>query len=249
MELRESPLRQALLVFAGVTAATLAISFAGRLPALHDYVHLGVGVLFLTVGVQMAGRSTGGLPAHGLSLGGLLEPPEPAPPGVLGGARDLLGALARATPSCLRELGWALGLAALIFPPFALGFRFWHDPAHAFELTWPDALPSYLLSQVLVVALPEEAFFRGYLQGRLSAAFAGRTRLLGARLSLPALLLTSALFATLHFAVEPHPARLAVFFPSLLFGWVRELRGGIGAAVFLHALSNLLSDVLVRSWL
>jgi membrane protease YdiL (CAAX protease family) len=57
------------------------------------------------------------------------------------------------------------------------------------------------------------------------------------------------LFAAIHFLVEPHPARLAVFFPALLFGWTRAWRGGIGAALVLHAMSNLYSEILARSWL
>ena len=32
-------------------------------------------------------------------------------------------------------------------------------------------------------------------------------------------------------ATEPHPAKLATFFPGLLFGWLRAWRGGIGAAI------------------
>ena len=50
-------------------------------------------------------------------------------------------------------------------------------------------------------------------------------------------------------AVDLQPARLAVFFPALLFGWLRALRGGIGAPAALHVLCNLLSDLLARSWL
>jgi hypothetical protein len=40
-----------------------------------------------------------------------------------------------------------------------------------------------------------------------------------------------------------------VFFPALLFGWMREKRGGIGAAVWFHALCNVLSEVLARGYL
>jgi membrane protease YdiL (CAAX protease family) len=166
----------------------------------------------------------------------------------------LFCALARAAPSALRETGFALAVAALVFPAFALGFRAYHahvlgESLDAFQLTWPEELPSYLATQLLVVALPEEALFRGYFQGRLTQASRVRLRLAGRFLSPSALLGQAALFALIHVAVEPHPGRLAVFFPGLLFGVVRELRGGIGAAVLLHAASNLLGDVLARSWL
>jgi membrane protease YdiL (CAAX protease family) len=74
-------------------------------------------------------------------------------------------------------------------------------------------------------------------------------RLLGVTLSMRAWLLQAALFALIHVTVEPFPARLVVFFPALLFGWVRQKRGGIGAALALHAASNLLGDLLARGWL
>jgi membrane protease YdiL (CAAX protease family) len=62
-------------------------------------------------------------------------------------------------------------------------------------------------------------------------------------------LLQALLFAVLHVAVDYNPARLAVFFPALLFGWLRELRAGIGASILVHAACNLLSDLLIRGWL
>ena len=56
-------------------------------------------------------------------------------------------------------------------------------------------------------------------------------------------------FALIHFASIPDPQRLAVFFPGLLFGWVRAWRGGIGAAMLLHAMSNVLAEMLEKGWL
>ena len=46
-------------------------------------------------------------------------------------------------------------------------------------------------------------------------------------------------FALTHLTVEVTVERAVVFFPGLLFGFVRVWRGGIGAAVFLHAISNM----------
>lgn len=85
--------------------------------------------------------------------------------------------------------------------------------------------------QLLLIALPEEVFFRGFLQARLDqhARLGRRWRLpLGLHLS-PAIVATSAIFAVVHFVVGFAPARLAVFFPSLLFGWLRDRTGGIVA--------------------
>jgi hypothetical protein len=113
----------------------------------------------------------------------------------------------------------------------------------------PDDILSFALTQLLVVALPEEALFRGTIQTRLHDAWPPRRSILGARLDVRAWLLQAALFAAVHFASIPHPARLAVFFPALLFGWMRAWRGGIGAAMLLHALSNVLAEILEKGWL
>ena len=245
-----SALWEVIWVFGGLTAATVALSHLGRIPPLGEYVHVAVGTLCLVTAVQRRPRQPQGLARYGLRLGGLLEPPaEELPPGLLSGLKDVLQLCRRALPQALRETGWALLVALLIFPPFAAGFYLFHAPQQPFTFHLPPELPSYLVGHLLLVGLPEEALFRGYLQGRLSDHFPGTGRLLGARLSWGAWLLQAGLFGLMHFAVDLHPARLAVFFPALLFGWLRELRGGIGASIVLHAASNLLSDVLVRGWL
>jgi membrane protease YdiL (CAAX protease family) len=245
----ERPLAETLVVLAVITLATVAIAWGGRGTALDAYVHVIVGVLFLVSSLQLAQRAPDGLARHGLELGGLLDPPAQAVSGLWASLLDLLRAIRRALPAALAELGFAARLIALIFPPFVLGFYLWHRPEHGFELRFPDDLAAYVMTQLLVVALPEEALFRGYAQTRLHDAFGDRVRVLGVALSLKALLLQALLFALMHYAVEPYPARLAVFFPALLFGWTRQARGGIGAAVVLHAASNLLGDVLARGWL
>lgn len=247
--MRTSPGLEVCLTFAAITAATVLISLVGARPPLDEYVQLAVAGLFLWTAVHFSQRQPDGLARYGLRLGGLLDPPEQAPEGLGASLADLLRALLRAAPEALRELGAGLMVAALVFPPFVVGFYWFNAPSRAFELRLPDQLGSYLLSQMVMVGLPEEALFRGYFQGRLSEQFQGRVRLLGASLSVSALLAQASLFALIHFAVDPRPARLAVFFPGLLFGWLRARRGGIGAAVVVHGLSNLLSDVLARSWL
>lgn len=246
---RDRPLAETVLAVAAVTLVTVVIAWLGRGTPLDAYVHLAVGVLFLVAALQLSQRQPDGIERYGLSLGGLLEPPKDAPQGPLGSLIDLGRALLGALPSALRELGFAALVALVVFPPFVFGFYAWHGPDHPFVLTLPNDLPAYVLTQLLVVGLPEEALFRGYAQSRLHEAFPERLRVLGAELSPRALVLQAALFALIHFAVEAHPARLAVFFPALLFGWLRAKRGGIGAAIAFHAACNLLGDVLARGWL
>ncbi|HEX6765646.1 MAG TPA: JDVT-CTERM system glutamic-type intramembrane protease, partial [Polyangiaceae bacterium] len=64
----------------------------------------------------------------------------------------------------------------------------------------------------------------------------------------PSILATSAIFALGHVTTEFHPNRLGVFFPSLVFGWLRARTGGIGACVFFHAFCNLFADYVAKSY-
>lgn len=243
-------LRDALLVFAGVSAATWLLSRGQALPLLRGHLHLVVGMLFLVTALRCAERLPGGAARYGLALAGVLaDEPDKAPEGQRGLLTDLGQILRVGLPRFFSELLVALAVCAVVFPPFVLGFYLWHAPAHPF-LWQPDPdLAEYALTQVIVVGLPEEALFRGYLQGRLEDAWPGRTSVLRVMLSPRAWLLQALLFAILHFIVDYNPARLAVFFPALLFGWVRSLRKGIGAAVFVHAACNVLSDTLIRGLL
>ena len=118
----------------------------------------------------------------------------------------------------------------------------------AFALRLPGGWWDLALGQLLVVALPEEAFYRGYLQTALDRGWPrARWRILGADLG-AGWLCTSAIFAVGHYLALPHPNRLAVFFPALLFGWLRQRTGGIGTAVVFHAMCNLLVDSLAAGY-
>jgi membrane protease YdiL (CAAX protease family) len=101
-----------------------------------------------------------------------------------------------------------------------------------------------LATQLLLVALPEEIFYRGYLQGRLDQLVGRDRELFGAQVNLTSVTLTSVLFALAHLATIHHPARLAVFFPSLLFGWMRRAYGDTLTPALFHALSNVLAQLL-----
>lgn len=94
-----------------------------------------------------------------------------------------------------------------------------------------------VIDQFFVVALSEEFFYRGFMQQRLREVWPGGARFLGARFG-PAFWLTQALFAVGHLA-EFHPWRLAVFFPAILFGMMRERTGRLPAGIAFHALCNL----------
>lgn len=219
-----------LVASALVTVVVTACSWL--LPSRFAATGVGLGFLAATWWLVLRGDEQS-IRAHGLSLGGLFES---APLSPLRLVRDALGALL-----------WAAGAALLVFPIFVLGYKlYWHTRA-PFHLSLPATIWDDVPGQLLVIALPEEAFFRGYLQSTLDRVWPPRFRLLGAQLG-PGVLVSSAIFAVGHVLTEPHPARLAVFFPSLLFGWMRARTGGIGAGVVFHAACNLFVMILARGF-
>lgn len=224
---------EALLVTALTTAAvTVAARFVPE-----RFVATVVGFLFLAATWAFAWRKDDAfVEASGLALGGLVLP-GPLP------ARRIATSLASAAL-------WATLLALFVFVPFYFGWRrYWHahltGPFH-FGFS-PVGFANEAFGQLVIIALPEEAFYRGYLQSRLDQALGPRVRIFGAEIG-AGLLVTSALFALGHLATVHSPARLAVFFPSLLFGWLRSRTRGIGASCVFHAMCNVFSEVLGKGY-
>lgn len=91
--------------------------------------------------------------------------------------------------------------------------------------------------EILFVAFPEEFFFRGFLQTKLSEVFSPKV----------SIGITSFLFAIGHVLTLRKPGSALVFFPSLLFGWLRWRTGSLFACVLFHASCNLLTH-LVHFW-
>lgn len=218
---------------AAAAAVSAVVTLASRLLP-KSFAATGVGLSFLLATWLLTIRhEDSDARRWGLSLGGLLDR-ERIDPGRL--ARDAAIALL-----------WATALAVLFFPPFYLGFRFFWQPKHAFSFRWPGSLVDEVAGQLFVIALPEEAFFRGYLQTALDHAWPPRWRVLGARLG-PGWLVSAAIFAVGHVLTAPSPQRLAVFFPALVFGYLRARTRGIGAGVVFHAACNIYSATLGRGF-
>ncbi|HEX9621460.1 MAG TPA: MrtC family glutamic-type intramembrane protease [Polyangiaceae bacterium] len=211
----------------GTTVAAAAASWA--LP--DDYGAVAVGLIFIAVvhNRVLARESTAVIREHGLGLGGIFEP-EPLNPRWI-------------AKSAFEALAWAAALALLTFPFFWLGYVFWYEPARGFSALESLRMAPELAGQLLVVAIPEECFYRGYLLSALDRVWPPRFRVAGAYVG-PALVVTSAIFAVGHLLTEPYPGRLAVFFPALLFGWLRARTGGVGASIAFHALCNVFASAL-----
>lgn len=100
------------------------------------------------------------------------------------------------------------------------------------------------LIQLFLVAFPEEIFYRGYLQSRLDQIIGKDQKVFGIDLNLASIVLCSVLFAIAHLVTIPNLARLSVFFPSLLFGWMRRADQSVVPVAIFHALCNLFSQFL-----
>jgi len=237
--------REPVFAFGVVTAIAAALFWTARVvPVLHHNLNAAIAVLFFYAPV-VAGR-------------------------VVGRRFDFRDAGLTLQP--LRTNAAVLGLAlAVTFPLFVIGFFVFYGvvcgPAASSgvgallgrmcpggwqglgggHLRLPASFALIAANQILVVALPEEIFFRGYLLQRLDAWRPPRRRLLGAPIG-AGLLLSAVLFALGHVLVDFNPQRLAVFFPALIFGWLRARTGSLAAGIGFHAGCNLLADVLHTSY-
>lgn len=156
-----------------------------------------------------------------------------------------------ALPSTRDRGAWlgALKLNAVVIGvvlvPWLVGYHSYQSLIFGFENAWiwpsdPVKLVGYHL---FFVAIPEEFFYRGYMQSRFDEAYPPQWRILGARLG-PGWLFTCVLFAFGHSLVQFQWWHFAIFFPSLVFGWMRARTGGIVAGALFHAWSNVTVSTL-----
>jgi membrane protease YdiL (CAAX protease family) len=164
-----------------------------------------------------------------------------------------------------RGLAYAGAAIGIIFPIFCVGYFAFYETACGSRLLehlvprgmcihysgWAGVhAPTLTLSfakdfavQLLVVALPEELFFRGTLLKLLEQKFPPKRRILGGGVGL-ALVISAAMFALIHLPKQGDPRALATFFPGLLFGWMRSATGSILASTITHGCSNMLVRLL-----
>lgn len=148
-------------------------------------------------------------------------------------------------------LGWHLGplrLHLVLVPVILGGYTVAHYAygrllqGASFHPQLPPDLHLLAVHQLLDVALPEEVFFRGYLQTRLNHAFGRPLTAFGARwgLGLP---LAAILFALCHL-VFGDVTQLKVFFFGVFAGWLRERTDSVVAPILYHAAGNILLEIM-----
>jgi membrane protease YdiL (CAAX protease family) len=143
----------------------------------------------------------------------------------------------RAWGAALKDAGL---LFAIILVPWLVGYHLYQTQIFGYAPTGrlPGEPWTLIAYQIFFVAIPEESFYRGYMQTRLNEVFARRFSLLGVRFG-HSLWITAILFAFGHSIVVLRWWHFAIFFPGLLFGLLRERSGGVLAGAFFHAFCNI----------
>jgi len=231
------PAREAFLVWLAVLAALAVLQLAGlAVPFVHQLVGAAAVAAFLWVPLRMLERRG--------------QEPRDA-----GWRFDKLGT----------DVAHALLACALILPPFALGFSWFLGAlpslspeharllgpyvgrAHPLRLTLgPD--PWELFGRIAgnaAVAFAEEFFYRGYVTLRFEERWPPVRRIFGAKIG-KAAVLAALLFALGHL-LQPAPWRLFVFFPALVFAWLRARTGTITGAAICHFIFNVALLLLERA--
>lgn len=146
---------------------------------------------------------------------------------------------------------WVFVVASIIvFPPFLVLAHFWQTlvwDVHPYRVAGFPGFTSAMVVQILVVALPEEFYFRGYFQSAMDKIFPKARRVLGANLGW-GWFLTALIFAFAHSFITYKWWHFSIFFPALVFGYLRERTGNIIAPTLFHAASNLLMDWFSRCY-
>jgi membrane protease YdiL (CAAX protease family) len=133
-------------------------------------------------------------------------------------------------------------LIGIIIMPWLVGYHVWQTMVfhHHFKGIWPtpSGFASLIGYHLFFAAIPEELFYRGYVQSRLDEAFGRPWRILGADLG-PGWLITCVVFAAGHSIVQVQWWHFAIVFPSLAFGWMRARTRHIVAGALFHAWCNI----------
>ena len=221
------------LAFSGATAAAAILYHLQSIAFIHNNLHALVAAIFLLL-PQMLLRQRGDIEKYGFTS-------HPRTLGLAIAAVGIFGILP------LFSVGFALynRLLCAYWPKLMAGACF-HVLHPHFRL--PDGFAMLAAAQLVVVALPEELFFRGYLQGRLEDAWPPRWNLFGAKVG-GAWIASAVLFGLGHYLVSFEPQGLARIFPGLVFGWMFARTRSILPGTLFHASCNLLMEVLATSFL
>lgn len=225
-------LREVLLAFFAATAVAAVLYQLRVIPFVKSNLHVGVALTFLGVADVLL-RKRGGLEAYGF----------------------------RTEPRVLGLGLYAFG-AFVVLPLFAIGFVLYSKwmCQYAPQLLagscyrvnhplfrWPDGFLLQSAAQVIVVGLPEEVFFRAYIQGRLQDAWPPTKRLFGAPVG-RALIVQAIIFGFGHVLVNFEVQGFSRILPGLAFGWLYARTRSVFAGTLFHATCNIVMELLVNTY-
>ncbi len=112
-------------------------------------------------------------------------------------------------------------------------------------ISWSPKLPSlfwlFAPLNLLLVAIPEEAFMRGFVQNECLRLFGDK----GIASQILAILATSLLFAALHWGwVKNFPFLILVFSAGIIYGAIYQFTRAIEASILCHFIFNLVHFTL-----
>jgi membrane protease YdiL (CAAX protease family) len=139
-----------------------------------------------------------------------------------------------------RSVLTGLVISVLILIPYFIVYTLWFGKPVLNHPGWWGTAKWLRMAffQVCFTALPEEFFFRGYLQTRLNQILGKPWCFLGVSVGW-GLVLTALIFMLFHLLFSFNLWNLGVFFPALVMGWLKDKTGSITAPTVFHALSNI----------
>jgi membrane protease YdiL (CAAX protease family) len=142
------------------------------------------------------------------------------------------------------KLFLTVSFLVVVFYPVLFFFYWISFKGYSFMVpSWGALYDSVIkgLFAVVVAAIPEEFFFRGYLQEHVFKKF---TRKIIGIITMKNFL-TSILFGVVHAVAFLDITRAATFFPSLLFGlFTEKSKGSLFYSILFHTFSNILAFIL-----
>ena len=136
----------------------------------------------------------------------------------------LLATAGVAFPATLAVL-WAMKMLAVPIPL---------RPTPGANQSWP----AWLAYQLLYVAVGEECFFRGYVQLNVSSWAQSVTRIRREVVNLIVIVLSAAVFAAAHVAVQGRIVSAVTFVPGLVLAWLFVRTKSLAAPIAFHGLAN-----------
>jgi membrane protease YdiL (CAAX protease family) len=105
------------------------------------------------------------------------------------------------------------------------------------SINFPPQIFYEVITQIFVVALPEELFYRGFLQSALLKKWPHQ-KFLG----------TNIIFALGHVVSSWSFERLLTFFPGIIFSYLVYKNKSILSAILFHATCNIIGQILYSSF-